>query len=155
MGMTWAYATAGQDPERCIATIRRALDCGVTLIDTADMYGPFTNEQLVGEALDDHRDRAVLATKVGLVVDDPETFAMHRDGSPEHVREAVDASLERLRTDRVDLYQLHRVDPDVPVQETWTAMAAVAQAGKTLALGLSEATVAQLDAAPPATGARY
>ena len=141
MGMSWAYGTAGRDEDRCMATIHRALELGVTLIDTADMYGPFTNEELVGRALRDRREGAVLATKVGLVVDDPATFAMHRDGRPEHVREAIDASLRRLRTDDVDLYQLHRIDPEVPLEETWTAMAEVANAGKAKTLGLSEASV--------------
>jgi len=126
-----------------MATIHRALELGVTLIDTADMYGPFTNEELVGRALRDRREGAVLATKVGLVVDDPATFAMHRDGRPEHVREAINASLRRLRTDHVDLYQLHRIDPEVPLEETWTAMAEVANAGKAKTLGLSEASVAR------------
>jgi len=144
MGMSWAYATAGQDQDRSIATIHRALELGVTLIDTSDVYGPFTNEELVGRALEDRRDQAVLATKVGLVVDDPVTFAMHRDGRAEHVREAIDASLKRLRTDHVDLYQLHRIDPEVPVEDTWAAMAEVARAGKARALGLSEATVDEL-----------
>jgi aryl-alcohol dehydrogenase-like predicted oxidoreductase len=144
MGMSWAYATAGQHEDRSVATIHRALELGVTLVDTADVYGPFTNEELVGRALEDRRDQAVLATKVGLVVDDPAAFAMHRDGRPEHVREAIDASLRRLRTDHVDLYQLHRIDPHVPVEDTWTAMAEVARAGKATALGLSEASVDEL-----------
>lgn len=144
MGMSWAYGTAGEDETRFVATIHRALELGVTLIDTADVYGPFTNEELVGRALRDRRDEAVLATKVGLVVDDPATFSMHRDGRPEHVREAIDASLRRLGTDHVDLYQLHRVDPAVPIEETWAAMAEVVEAGKALRIGLSEATVDEL-----------
>jgi len=147
MGMTWAYDQSDRDDERSIEVIRRALELGVTLIDTADMYGPYTNEQLVGRALEGRRDEAVLATKCGLVVDDAETFAMHRDGSPEHVREAIDASLRRLGTDHVDLYQLHRTDPDVPVEETWGAMGEVVAAGKARAIGMSEATVAELDRA--------
>jgi aryl-alcohol dehydrogenase-like predicted oxidoreductase len=147
MGMSWAYGAGERDDERSIAVIRRALDLGVTLIDTADMYGPFTNEELVGRALEGRRDEVALATKCGLVVDDPETFAMHRDGSPEHVREAIDASLKRLGTDRVDLYQLHRVDPEVPVEETWGAMAELVEAGKVGAIGMSEATVEELDRA--------
>lgn len=147
MGMTWAYDQSNRDDERSIEVIRRALDLGVTLIDTADMYGPYTNEQLVGRALEGRRDEAVLATKCGLVVDDPETFAMHRDGSAEYVREAIDASLARLGTDHVDLYQLHRTDPDVPVEETWGAMAEVVAAGKARAIGMSEATVEELDRA--------
>ena len=147
MGMSWAYDPAGRDDERSIEVIRRALDLGVTLIDTADMYGPYTNEQLVGRALEDRREEAVLATKCGLVVDDAETFAMHRDGRPEHVRDAIDASLGRLGTDHVDLYQLHRTDPGVPVEETWGAMAEVVAAGKARAIGMSEATVDELERA--------
>ncbi len=145
MGMSWAYDPGERDDDHSIEVIRRALDLGVTLIDTADMYGPHTNEQLVGRALEDRRDEAVLATKCGLVVDDPEAFSMHRDGRSEHVREAIDGSLERLGTDHVDLYQLHRTDPDVPVEETWGALAEVVAAGKARAIGMSEATVAELD----------
>jgi aryl-alcohol dehydrogenase-like predicted oxidoreductase len=147
MGMSWAYGSAGEEEDRSIATIHRALELGVTLIDTADMYGPFTNEELVGRALKDRRDQAVLATKVGLVVDDPTNFVMRRDGSPAHVREAIDASLGRLGTDHVDLYQLHRVDPEVPLQETWAAMAEVVAAGKAHRIGLSEASVEELELA--------
>jgi aryl-alcohol dehydrogenase-like predicted oxidoreductase len=128
--------------------IHRALELGVTLIDTADVYGPYTNEELVGKALASRRDRAVLATKVGLVVEQmPPDTRIGRDGRPEHVREAIDASLRRLQTDHVDLYQLHRVDPDVPVEETWGAMAEVVQAGKARHLGMSEASIAELEAA--------
>jgi aryl-alcohol dehydrogenase-like predicted oxidoreductase len=147
MGMTWAYTSGGRDDRRSVATIRRAIDRGMTLIDTADMYGPFTNEELVGRALEGRRDEVVLATKVGLVVQDAETFAIGRDGSPAHVREGIDASLRRLRTDRVDLYQLHRVDERVPVEETWGAMAEVVASGKAREIGLSEVSVEQLEAA--------
>jgi len=147
MGMTWAYGVDDRDEERSIRTIHHALDSGVTLLDTADMYGPFTNEELVGRALEGRRDEAVLATKVGLVVEDPATYAMRRDGRPEHVREAIDASLRRLRTDRVDLYQLHRVDEHVPIEETWAAMAEVVATGKAGAIGLSEVTVDELERA--------
>jgi aryl-alcohol dehydrogenase-like predicted oxidoreductase len=147
MGMTWAYTTGGRDDERSIATIHRALERGMTLIDTADVYGPFSNEELVGRALDGRRDEVVLATKVGLVVEDVATLRIGRDGSPEHVRQGIDASLRRLRTDRVDLYQLHRVDERVPVEETWAAMADTVAAGKARAIGMSEATVEQLETA--------
>jgi aryl-alcohol dehydrogenase-like predicted oxidoreductase len=145
MGMTDAYDAAGRDDDTSIAVVRRALDLGVTLIDTADVYGPFTNEELIGRALAGHRERAVLATKVGLVVGgdspDDDVPGVGRDGRPEHVRAAIDASLRRLGTDHVDLYQLHRVDPQVPVEETWGAMAEAVAAGKARHLGLSEATV--------------
>jgi aryl-alcohol dehydrogenase-like predicted oxidoreductase len=147
MGMTWAYTTGSRDDVRSAEVIRRALDAGVTLIDTADVYGPFTNEELVGRALAGRRDEVVLATKVGLVVEDAETLAIGRDGRPEHVREGIDASLRRLGTDHVDLYQLHRVDEKVPVEETWGAMAEVVAAGKARAIGMSEATVDELERA--------
>jgi aryl-alcohol dehydrogenase-like predicted oxidoreductase len=147
MGMSWAYSTASPDDERWNALIHRAIELGVTLIDTADVYGPFTNEEVVGRALDGRRDEVVLATKVGFVVEDPETLQLARDGRPEHVREAIDGSLRRLRTDFVDLYQLHRVDENVPVEETWGAMAEVVAAGKARAIGMSEATVDELSRA--------
>jgi aryl-alcohol dehydrogenase-like predicted oxidoreductase len=148
MGMTWAYSAADRDDATSIAVIHRALELGVTLIDTADMYGPYTNEELVGRALQGRRDEAVLATKVGLVVEEgPPSYRLGRDGSPEHVREAIDASLRRLGVDHVDLYQLHRVDEKVPVEETWGAMAEVVAAGKARAIGMSEASVDELDRA--------
>jgi aryl-alcohol dehydrogenase-like predicted oxidoreductase len=147
MGMTWAYNTASRDDERSTAVIQRAIDLGETLIDTADVYGPFTNEEVVGRALAGRRDEVVLATKVGLVVEDLETLTLARDGRPEHVRDGIDASLRRLQTDHVELYQLHRVDEKVPVEETWGAMAEVVAAGKARAIGMSEATVEQLDRA--------
>jgi aryl-alcohol dehydrogenase-like predicted oxidoreductase len=144
MGMSWAYGAAERDDTQSREVLRRALDLGVTLIDTADVYGPFTNEELVGSGLGDRRDEAVLATKCGLVIGDS---GMERNGRPEHVRAAIDASLSRLGTDRVDLWQLHRVDPEVPVEETWGAMAEQVAAGKALALGMSEVGVAELEAA--------
>lgn len=148
MGMTWAYAPSERDERRSIHVIHRALELGVTLIDTADMYGPYTNEELVGRALADRREQAVLATKVGLIVEQalPE-IKMRRDGRPEHVRAAIDASLRRLQTDHVDLWQLHRVDPEVPVEETWGAMAEAVAAGKARAIGMSEATLDELERA--------
>src|SRR5215203_1204998 len=96
MGMTWAYTSGRRDDDRSVAVIQRALELGMTLIDTADMYGPFTNEEVVGRALADRREQTVLATKVGLVVQDAETFRLGRDGSPEHIREGIDGSLRRL-----------------------------------------------------------
>jgi aryl-alcohol dehydrogenase-like predicted oxidoreductase len=141
MGMSWAYGEDQRDDATSVAVIHRALDLGVTLIDTADVYGPFTNEELVGRALADRRDRATLATKVGLVNVDGQ---IRRDGRPEHVREAIDASLRRLQTEHVDLYQLHRVDEDVPLEETWGAMADLVAVGKVRHLGLSEVTVDEI-----------
>src|SRR6266700_353411 len=132
MGMTYSYdMETPRDDIASIAVIHQALETGMTLIDTADAYGPYTNEVLVGRALaGGHRDRAVLATKVGLLTDSPQTAnpasnspGASRDGRPEHVRASIDGSLRRLGTDHVDLYQLHRVDPQVPLEETWGAMA--------------------------------
>ena len=150
MGMTFSYdMETPRDDATSIAVIRQALDLGMTLIDTADAYGPFTNEELVGRALTGgHRARAVLATKVGLVVLDPGADSASRkvtnNGRPEHVRKSIDDSLRRLRTDHVDLYQLHRVDPEVPLEETWGAMAEIVAAGKARHLGLSEASVDEI-----------
>jgi aryl-alcohol dehydrogenase-like predicted oxidoreductase len=147
MGMTWAYGADERDADEAIATIHRALDIGVTLLDTADMYGPYTNEELVGRALAGRRDEAVLATKCGLVVEDEAEYVLRKDGRPEHVREAIDGSLRRLGTDCVDLYPLHRVDPEVPLEETWGAMAELVAAGKVGAIGLSEVSVDELERA--------
>jgi len=144
MGMSWAYGAGERDDSESRAVLRRALDLGVTLIDTADVYGPLTNEELVGSGLAGRRDEAFLATKCGLVAGQD---GIGRDGRPEHVRAAIDASLRRLGTDRVDLWQLHRVDPDVPVEETWGAMAEAVAAGKALRLGMSEVGIAELAAA--------
>jgi aryl-alcohol dehydrogenase-like predicted oxidoreductase len=147
MGMTWGYGADQSDADEAIATIHRALDIGVTLLDTADMYGPYTNEELVGRAIAGQRDEVVLATKCGLVVEDAAEYVLGRDGSPEHVRSAIEGSLRRLGTDFIDLYQLHRVDPKVPLEETWGAMAALVQEGKVGALGLSEVSVDELERA--------
>ncbi|MDH6117671.1 aldo/keto reductase [Kitasatospora sp. GAS204B] len=151
MGMSFAYDMAApRDDDTAIAVLRQALDLGMTLIDTADVYGPFANEELVGRALaGGHRERAVLATKVGLVVTDPtggpdNSPLFGNNGRPEHIRTSIDASLRRLGTDHVDLYQLHRVDPQVPVEETFGAMAEAVAAGKARHLGLSEATVDEI-----------
>ena len=142
MGMTYAYDTALQSEAESVATIHRALELGVTLLDTSDVYGPYTYEELVGRALVGRRDDAVLATKCGLV-HSPD-FGHHRDGHPEYVRVACDSSLERLGVDHIDLYQLHRVDPAVPVEETWGAFAGLVEAGKVRAIGLSEATLEEI-----------
>ena len=153
MGMTFSYdMETPRDVAISISVIHRALDRGVTLIDTADAYGPYTNEELVGHALaGGRRERAVLATKVGLLTDSVEAVnprgsspGAGRNGRPEHVRKSIDGSLRRLRTDHVDLYQLHRVDPLVPLAETWGAMADTVAAGKARHIGLSEVTVAEI-----------
>jgi aryl-alcohol dehydrogenase-like predicted oxidoreductase len=156
MGMTHSYdMETPRDDATSIAVIRQALDLGMTLIDTADAYGPHTNEALVGRALaGGHRDRAVLATKVGLLADSVRAAnpgrtspGLSRNGRPEHVRESIDGSLRRLGTDHVDLYQLHRVDPQVPVEETWGAMAEAVAAGKARHIGLSEVTIREIERA--------
>ena len=147
MGMTWAYGADERDADEAIATIHRALDLGVTLLDTADMYGPFTNEALVGRAIAGRRDDFFVATKCGLVVEDADEYVLSKDGRPEHVREAVDGSLRRLGIDVIDLYQLHRVDPEVPLEETWGAMAELVAAGKVRSLGLSEVSVEEIERA--------
>jgi aryl-alcohol dehydrogenase-like predicted oxidoreductase len=136
MGMSEFYGTP--DEQDGIDTIHRALDLGVTFFDTADMYGPFTNEQLVGEALSGRRDEVVIATKFGNVRDEEGGF--HGvDGRPEYVRDACNASLMRLGVDTIDLYYQHRVDPDVPIEETVGAMGRLVEQGKVRYLGLSEA----------------
>jgi aryl-alcohol dehydrogenase-like predicted oxidoreductase len=144
MPMSWGYNVADADPAEVRATLHRAVELGVTLLDTADVYGPHTNEEILGNFIvrDGLRDRVVLATKCGLVPIDKTSYG--RDGSPEHVRAACDASLGRLGTDHIDLYQLHRVDPRVPVEETWGAMAGLVTAGKVRHIGLSEVTVDEI-----------
>jgi aryl-alcohol dehydrogenase-like predicted oxidoreductase len=146
MPMSFGYvdADAEDDP---VDVIHRAIDLGVSMLDTADVYGPFSNEELVGAAIHDRRDRVEVATKVGLLVGPNGGYPLDRDASPQHVRSAIDASLGRLRTDVVDLYYLHRIDPDVPLEETWGAMAELVDAGKVRALGLSEVTVAEAERA--------
>ena len=154
MGMTASYdLQSPRDDDTSIAVIHQALDLGMTLIDTADAYGPFTNEELVGRALaGGYRERAVLATKVGLVMGDiganpargTASPGAGRNGRPEHVRELIDGSLRRLGAEYVDLYQLHRVDPNVPLEETWGAMAETVAAGKARHIGLSEVSVAEI-----------
>jgi aryl-alcohol dehydrogenase-like predicted oxidoreductase len=141
MGMSWAYGEA--DDESSVAVIHRALELGVTFLDTAQVYGPFTNESLVGRALRGRRDEVVLATKTGLIADADRQI--RRDGSPEHVRGSLQDSLGRLGTDHVDLYYLHRVDEEVPLEDTWAAMAECVSAGSARRIGLSEVTVEQAE----------
>jgi aryl-alcohol dehydrogenase-like predicted oxidoreductase len=155
MGMSDYYAGAGSDDDASIRTIHRALDLGITLLDTAEIYGPYTNEELVGRALDGRRDEVVLATKFG--------FISHRDGdatvgrfdsSPESVRAAVDGSLRRLNVDHIDLYYQHRVDPQTPIEDTVGALADLVAAGKIRHIGLSEAapdTIRRAHAVHPIT----
>ncbi|MEU6404491.1 aldo/keto reductase [Streptomyces sp. NPDC046985] len=133
MPMSWAYSASRQRGEESLRAVRRALDAGPALLDTADMYGPFTNELLVGRAVRGRRPDAFVSTKVGLLVGDQHLVA---NGRPGYVKRACDASLRRLQTDVIDLYQLHRADPEVPVEETWGAMAELVRAGKVRALGL-------------------
>jgi aryl-alcohol dehydrogenase-like predicted oxidoreductase len=144
MPISWAYGPGEGDGVR---VIERALDRGATLLDTAEAYGLGENERVVGRAIAGRRDEAVLATKCGLTVDDVATYRLGRDARPATVRAAIDGSLERLGTDRVDLWYLHRVDPDVPVEESVGAMAEAVAAGKALALGLSEVDVPTLERA--------
>jgi aryl-alcohol dehydrogenase-like predicted oxidoreductase len=151
MGMSDFYGQA--DDERSIATIHRTLDLGIDFLDTADIYGPFTNERLVGRAIRDRRDGVVLATKFGNVRSEDGTF-LGINGRPEYVRQACDASLQRLGIDTIDLYYQHRVDPDTPIEDTVGAMAGLVTAGKVRYLGLSEAapqTIRRAHAVHPIT----
>jgi aryl-alcohol dehydrogenase-like predicted oxidoreductase len=147
MGMSDFYdQREARDEREAVATIHRALEIGVTLLDTADEYGPFQNEALVGRAIRGRRDRVVLATKFGFVVD-PITREQHISGRPEYVRQACIASLRRLGVDHIDLYYQHRVDPEVPIEETVGAMAELVTDGLVRHLGLSEAAVSSLERA--------
>ena len=137
MGMSEFYGAT--DEAEAIATIHEALDLGVTLFDTSDIYGPFTNERLVGRAIAERRDEVVLATKFGNVRREDGSW-VGRDGRPEYVHAACDASLERLGVDHIDIYYQHRVDKNVPIEETVGAMAELVAAGKVRFLGLSEAS---------------
>ncbi|HEY5479393.1 MAG TPA: aldo/keto reductase [Gaiellaceae bacterium] len=157
MGMSAFYGST--DESEAIATIQRALELGITLLDTAQLYGPLTNEQLLGKAIKGHRDEYVLATKFArrmsadTIPGDMSTVGP-LDGSAEHVRDAVEGSLERLKTDRIDLFYQHRVDPNVEIEETVGAMAELVRAGKVRYLGLSEAapaTVRRAHAVHPIT----
>jgi len=140
MGMSTAFTGAGKDDAESIRTIHRALGLGVTLLDTAEIYGPFINEELVGEAIKDRRDQVVLATKFGMISHAGEGPG-HLDSSPANIRVALEGSLRRLRTDHVDLYYQHRVDPRTPIEDTVGTLAELVTEGKVRHIGLSEAWV--------------
>lgn len=143
MGMSAFYGGRGSDAD-AIAVIHHALDQGITLLDTADMYGPHTNEELVGRAIDGRRDDVFLATKFGIQLDPSDPQARGINGRPEYVQQACDASLRRLKVETIDLYYQHRVDPNVPIEDTVGAMARLVEQGKVRHLGLSEASAETL-----------
>ena len=152
MGMSDFYG--GRDEEESLATIHRALDLGVSFFDTADMYGPHTNEQLLGRALRGHREQVVIATKFGIVRDPDKPAFRGVSGKPDYVRKACEGSLRRLGVDVIDLYYQHRVDPNTPIEETVSAMANLVRHGKVRFLGLSEAgaeTIRRAHAVHPIT----
>ncbi|HEV7586362.1 MAG TPA: aldo/keto reductase [Solirubrobacteraceae bacterium] len=152
MGMSAFYGST--DDEESLRTIHRALELGCDFLDTSDMYGPHTNEELVGRAIAGRRDEVFLATKFGIKITPGEPPKREIDGSPEYVRQAVHGSLERLKTDHIDLYYQHRVDPSTPIEETVGAMAVLVQEGKIRHIGLSEAgaeTIRRAHAVHPVT----
>jgi aryl-alcohol dehydrogenase-like predicted oxidoreductase len=153
MGMSTAYTGAGTDDIESVRTIRRALDLGVTLVDTAEIYGPFVNEELVGRAIKDRRDDVVLATKFGLV-SHAGAGPGNLDSSPANIRTAVEGSLRRLGTDHIDLYYQHRVDPNTAIEDTIGTLAELVTEGKIRQIGLSEAgpdTIRRAHAVHPVT----
>jgi aryl-alcohol dehydrogenase-like predicted oxidoreductase len=145
MGMNWAYGKG--DDDESVKVIHRAIELGVTLFDTADAYGPFTNEELVGKALKGYREKVTLATKCGLVVTDREHHTYARNAKPAYIKAACEASLRRLGVETIDLYQLHRPDPEVAIEESVAALAGLVKEGKVRAIGLSECDVPTLERA--------
>ena len=143
MGMSFAYGQPG-DRTEMIALLRAAVERGVTFFDTAEVYGPFANEELVGEALEPLRDRVVIATKFGFDIDPATGRQRGTNSRPEHIREVAEASLKRLRTDVIDLFYQHRVDPEVPIEDVAGAVGALIRAGKVHHFGLSEAAAATI-----------
>jgi aryl-alcohol dehydrogenase-like predicted oxidoreductase len=152
MGMSFAYGTT--DEAESIATIHRARELGINFLDTAEVYGPYKNEELVGKAIAGNRDDYVIATKFGFRIHSDDPMDRSLDGSPENVRRAIEGSLQRLGTDYVDLYYQHRIDPDVPIEETVGALGELVQQGKVRFVGLSEAapdTIRRAHAVHPIT----
>lgn len=146
MGMSDFYST-GSDEREAIATLHRALELGITLLDTADMYGPYTNEQLVGKAIRGKRDQVFLATKFGIVRDPADPHARGVSSKPDYIRRSVEGSLQRLGVETIDLYYQHRVDPTVPIEEVVGTLAELIKEGKIRYIGLSEASVVTLERA--------
>jgi aryl-alcohol dehydrogenase-like predicted oxidoreductase len=145
MGMTYAYGTADED--EAVATVHRAIELGVTFLDTAELYGPRANEELLGRALAGRRDEVTIATKFGVKPDADGPAGRPLDGTPENVRRSIEGSLKRLGTDHVDLYFQHRIDPETPIEETVGALAELVREGKVRHIGLSEASAETIRAA--------
>jgi aryl-alcohol dehydrogenase-like predicted oxidoreductase len=145
MGMSEFYA--GRDEQESIATLQHAIDRGITMLDTADMYGPYTNEELIGRAIQGRRHGLILATKFGIMRDPKDPSVRGFNGHPEYVRSSIEGSLRRLGVETIDLYYQHRVDPSVPIEDTIGAMAELVRAGKVRYLGMSEASPATLERA--------
>ncbi len=157
MGMSAVYEPGTKNDDDSVKVIRRAIDLGVTLFDTSDVYGPYTNEKLLGRAIAGRRDEVVVATKAGCVFR-PNTYVPAPDCRPERLKHCCDESLDRLGVEVIDLWQLHRPDPEVPIEESVGAMGEMVAAGKVRAIGVSEVTIAQLEAGHrthPLAGVQY